>query len=792
MLLEVAGGRGHVGGSCCTITWFTVNVVTGTTNGVIIKNQVMPINTKMVRVIPIFNNFTDRFLVHGQGDAINAPTPTPDSGPTTTSSGEGDATPGPTTTTTTSTTTTSTTTITTNTATFKTRPLYPSSVLVAGTVPIEDWIAPKVECSPTQMTCHVPTKYALITYQALEPSIVSTDGTDCDQVFTSISFDDPSSHFHFERLKCGATRRFDNERGVMVDEIVLTPTLAAVMSSLATFWGAAPAVYGDGFGGGYSFITSDYSQAVVAPPDIYCRCETPAQVTAGSHVSLATTSTTSTTTTTEEVETTTTTTTTTVVEQGTYWESEQQITMDVDLDFRRLLASDETDTEEGGVFQSSTHGRRRLTLSQNAARVLSNAVAEGMLRACCSAIQDLFSSIEECMVGQKSTQTGFLNALQATMSFAIDDDLLSAAGAIDLGSGVYQQPYFPFDSQILTAPDGHSHHAGFPFPDGSSGMAPLRRLGGRAEQPLRRLQTVENTATFRVQATSPEIMDTVISKLNPVTGMGVQIKTNAVLSTHTFGANAITPTEATTFSMAVGSAATTVSTPSIRFFGTTTTTTSTTTTTTTDEPITVTTTTTTTSTSTTTTIVTVPDDLPASLYSYMTFLYLFRADTGKLPGPVPLAMMKYYLELFTPDPAQIVTVKSCRAAPIAAELATSPVYFFQDYCEVTPVSGIPMEYHTLPESATHMGRVSFPKFKFTGYMAVFFQCHFVACTKQPWGQPCGACGTGDASGIQGTGWSEASEVKLMPGDPSFRVAYEWPSGAVTVSPPSGNVDLFSR
>lgn len=83
-------------------------------------------------------------------------------------------------------------------------------------------------------------------------------------------------------------------------------------------------------------------------------------------------------------------------------------------------------------------------------------------------------------VGRDSTTAGAGKVVRATLTFDMDPQLLSIGGFTPLGGGEFQQPYFPFGSSMLTAPDGFSFPDGFPFADGGAGHDPLRRLAGRA------------------------------------------------------------------------------------------------------------------------------------------------------------------------------------------------------------------------------------------------------------------------------------------------------------------------
>lgn len=161
-----------------------------------------------------------------------------------------------------------------------------SSVSYQQFLPLFDFAAPTMLCDSDKMKCELPETLGQLRYEVVEPNGGPKEG--CAQHFAGDLSESQStwkgsweSHFEFQSGKCGVVQRFDAERGVIVEEVVIAPSAALQnngpsLNKGGKNWHSAP---------GHS----------VPPPSLTCRCEFSPHAATGSHVSIATTSTTTTT-----------------------------------------------------------------------------------------------------------------------------------------------------------------------------------------------------------------------------------------------------------------------------------------------------------------------------------------------------------------------------------------------------------------------------------------------------------------------------------------------------------------
>ncbi|CAD7924592.1 unnamed protein product [Amoebophrya sp. A25] len=131
---------------------------------------------------------------------------------------------------------------------------------------------------------------------------------------------------------------------------------------------------------------------------------------------------------------------------------------------------------------------------------------------------------------------------------------------------------------------------------------------------------------------------------------------------------------------------------------------------------------------------------------------------------LPQATVEFFIEVGTEFTGNHITIKSCRASrnrealmkdddeedPNNSEdrvesdvVITVPLMW--NYC---PVPLFNVKKHAAPDGVTHLDRLSFRKFRFTGQNEIYLQCEVEACESRP----CGTCfGTGSGEGDETNG-----------------------------------------
>lgn len=127
-----------------------------------------------------------------------------------------------------------------------------------------DYVKPDALCTPSLMTCPVLNLWAHFNYTVPDPAARPAFGSCIQQTY------DGRNYFVFEKLKCGAERVFDDDRGTMMDKITIFPEPDEILAYLAQ--ASTTKDPNDGTGG-MQFITEEDYEPVSLPPELDCSCE---------------------------------------------------------------------------------------------------------------------------------------------------------------------------------------------------------------------------------------------------------------------------------------------------------------------------------------------------------------------------------------------------------------------------------------------------------------------------------------------------------------------------------------
>ena len=136
-------------------------------------------------------------------------------------------------------------------------------------VAAQDFVQSTGQCTPTVINCPVPIQWANFNYTT--PSNNDRRAPDATKIGActrqpSINGADP--FFLVEKTTCGASRLFDANRGLLIDNLTLTVLPSDIERLMATY---ATSVINNA--GGFFFVKTETFIAPVLPPTIICVCE---------------------------------------------------------------------------------------------------------------------------------------------------------------------------------------------------------------------------------------------------------------------------------------------------------------------------------------------------------------------------------------------------------------------------------------------------------------------------------------------------------------------------------------